>query len=344
MNESIFGIGSQEMFLRRCLETFQYQYNYNPVYRRYVDLLGVDRYEVRCLEGIPFMPIRFFKSQRIISSGDEAVEAEKVFTSSATTGMVPSKHYVTDLSLYEESFLRGFAEFYGPVRDYAVLALLPSYLEREGSSLVYMADRLIRESGHPESGFFLYNFQELQQRLIALRAKGQKTLLLGVTFALLDFAEKCPLAQFEGNIAVGNTDAGKAWPLIVMETGGMKGRGEELERGEVHRRLKEAFGVDSIHSEYGMCELLSQAYSSGGGIFRTPAWMKVVVRDFADGSKVIAAGNGVKGAINVIDLANVNSCSFIETDDAGTLYGDGSFSVDGRVKKAERRGCNMLLD
>lgn len=328
----IFSINNEEDFLKGCIDTFNFQYNYNPVYRHYVDLLGVRREDVSSIEKIPFLPIRLFKSQRIISSADPAVEVQKIFTSSATTGMVPSKHFVTDLSLYRESFLRGFREFYGDPSEWVILALLPSYLEREGSSLVFMADELIKASGKKESGFFLYNHEELYKIMADLRSNGRKVLLLGVTFALLDAAAKFSLPQSSSD------------SLVVMETGGMKGRGEELSREEVHRRMKASFGVAAIHSEYGMCELLSQAYSSGEGRFTSPRWMRVVLRDFIDSSKIAAAGDNIRGGINVIDLANIYSCSFIETEDMGTLFVDGSFSVDGRLGKSERRGCNMLLE
>ena len=230
----------------------------------------------------------------------------------------------------EKSFLGGFRQFYGKPEDYVILALLPSYLEREGSSLVYMADRLIKESGRPESGYYLYDHDRLFSTLTELRQRGQKTLLLGVAFGLLDFTEKYSL---EGPNA--------PW-LTVMETGGMKGRREELSREELHRRLTEGFGLQAIHSEYGMCELLSQAYSKGDGVFRTPDSMRVVIRDINDPFRDAAPGE--RGIINIIDLANRNSCSFIETEDVGRAWPDGSFTVEGRLKGAERRGCNMLIE
>lgn len=350
MKKEIFDIHDDEQFHRCCLDTFQFQYSYNPLYRQYVNLLGIDRYAVSTIDHIPFFPIRFFKTHTIISSADTAVEAQKIFTSSSTTGMTPSKHYIIDLNLYEESFLRSFRHFYGGPSDYVILALLPSYLEREGSSLIYMAERLINLSHHPESGFYLYNHEELYRTLLALRAMGQKTLLLGVTFALLDFAAAYTLE--DPNIAHGQSTPD--WSLTVMETGGMKGRGEELPREEVHRRLKASFRVNAIHSEYGMCELLSQAYSKGDGLFQTPPWMKILLRDFIDPLKIIAggekraddiaAGASARGAVNIIDLANINSCSFIETEDIGTLRPDGQFTIEGRISHSERRGCNMLVE
>lgn len=330
MPEGIFGIRSYRQFVQRAIETFRFQYDRCPVYRKFCDLSEIKIDDVRDIDSVPFLPIKFFKQYDIISSADPAVNPQKIFYSSATTGMIPSRHCVTDISLYEKSFLRGFRKFYGEPSDYTILALLPSYLEREGSSLVYMAERLIKESRKEESGFYLYDYDKLYNMLKMLAKNGQQTLLLGAAFALLDFGEKYKL-QGTG------TDG-----LIVMETGGMKGRREELEREELHGRLSEIFGKKEIHSEYGMCELLSQAYSSGGGIFRTPEWMKVIVKDINNPFKPAARGRC--GVINIVDLANVNSCSFIETEDIGRLYDDGSFTVEGRLQGAERRGCNMLID
>ncbi|HIZ85386.1 MAG TPA: acyltransferase [Candidatus Coprenecus stercoravium] len=312
------------------LEVFRYQYDYCPQYRRYVDLLGVSPEGLADISDIPFLPIRFFKQYDIISSAEPHPEPQKIFYSSSTTGQTPSRHCVLDISLYERSFMGGFRQFYGEPEDYVILALLPSYLEREGSSLVYMADRLIKESGRPESGYYLYDHDRLYNTLTELRQRGQRTLLLGVAFALLDFTERY--------VMEGPNDS---W-LTVMETGGMKGRREELTREELHRRLSGGFGVGSIHSEYGMCELLSQAYSAGDGVFRTPDSMKVIVKELNDPFRDAAPGR--PGVINVIDLANRNSCSFIETEDVGRVWPDGSFTVDGRLKGAERRGCNMLIE
>lgn len=327
----IFGIDGPEAFRVCAVETFRRQYDLCPQYRQYADLMEAFPDGVRDITDIPFLPIRFFKQYDIISSAEpQPVAPQKIFFSSSTTGQIPSRHCVTDLSLYERSFLAGFRHFYGAPEDYVILALLPAYLEREGSSLVYMADRLINESGHPESGYYLYDHDRLFDTLAELRRRGQKTLLLGVAFALLDFTEKY---MMEGPNA--------SW-LTVMETGGMKGRREELSREELHRRLRTGFGVESIHSEYGMCELLSQAYSTGDGIFRTPAWMKVIIRDINDPFRELAPGE--RGIIHIIDLANHNSCSFVETEDTGRAWPDGSFTVDGRLQGSERRGCNMLLE
>ena len=327
----IFGIDGPEAFRVCAVETFRRQYDLCPQYRQYADLMEAFPDGVRDITDIPFLPIRFFKQYDIISSAEpQPVAPQKIFFSSSTTGQIPSRHCVTDLSLYERSFLAGFRHFYGAPEDYVILALLPAYLEREGSSLVYMADRLINESGHPESGYYLYDYDRLLDTLAELRRRGQKTLLLGVAFALLDFTEKY---MMEGPNA--------SW-LTVMETGGMKGRREELSREELHRRLSSGFGLSAIHSEYGMCELLSQAYSSGDGIFRTPAWMKVIIRDINDPFRESAPGE--RGIIHIIDLANRNSCSFIETEDTGRAWTDGSFTIEGRLQGSERRGCNMLLE
>ena len=327
----IFGIDGPEAFRVCAVETFRRQYDLCPQYRQYADLMEAFPDGVRDITDIPFLPIRFFKQYDIISSAEpQPVAPQKIFFSSSTTGQIPSRHCVTDLSLYERSFLAGFRHFYGAPEDYVILALLPAYLEREGSSLVYMADRLINESGHPESGYYLYDYDRLFDTLAELRRRGQKTLLLGVAFALLDFTEKY---MMEGPNA--------SW-LTVMETGGMKGRREELSREELHRRLSSGFGLSAIHSEYGMCELLSQAYSSGDGIFRTPAWMKVIIRDINDPFRESAPGE--RGIIHIIDLANRNSCSFIETEDTGRAWTDGSFTIEGRLQGSERRGCNMLLE
>lgn len=327
---SIFAISSKEEFENRCIETFRYQYEYCPQYRSYSGMLGVTPENVR-YGSIPFLPIRFFKQFDIVSKGCRKISGDPVvFTSSSTTGMVPSRHTVLDISVYEKAFMLGFKEFYGPVEDYAILALLPSYLERQGSSLIYMADKLIGMSGHAESGFFLYDTERLYSVLSGLKSKGCKVILLGVAFALLDFADRYALD--------GSNDS---W-LIVMETGGMKGRKEEITRKSLHGILSKAFGLKKIHSEYGMCELLSQAYSDGDGLFRTPAWMRVVAKDLYD--PFMDAPFGTKGVLNIIDLANMNSCSFIETEDMGIRYPDGSFTIEGRVSKAERRGCNMLIE
>jgi phenylacetate-coenzyme A ligase PaaK-like adenylate-forming protein len=268
-------------------------------------------------------PIEFFKSERIICGNKKP---QVVFTSSGTTGVETSRHYVTDISLYEESFMRGFEYFYETPKNYCVLALLPSYLERENSSLIYMVKKLIEDSRHPQSGFFLHNIEELVKTLLDIQSKNQPVIFISVTFALLDLAENYHLSFPE---------------LIVMETGGMKGRRKEISRQELHRILSKKFGVEHIHSEYGMTELLSQAYSKGGGIFHTPPWMRILVRDI--NNPFFYLSERAQGGVNVIDLANQNSCSFIETQDLGRLFSDGSFEVLGRMDKSQLRGCNMLM-
>lgn len=275
------------------------------------------------VDDIPFLPISFFKTQAVLSDFRKPIVA---FTSSGTTGMVQSRHLVTDLSLYDQSFNQAFKQFYGNPEDICILALLPSYQEREGSSLIYMVDALIDQSKQPDSGYFLHNHQDLFETLNRLKDLGQKTILIGVTYALLDFVELHNLNFPE---------------LIVMETGGMKGKRKEMVREELHAVLQAGFGVDAIHSEYGMTELLSQAYSSGQGIFNCPPWMKISLRDTND--PLSPAQQGKSGGINVIDLANLNSCAFIATQDLGKLYSDGSFEILGRFDNSDIRGCNLLV-
>ena len=272
---------------------------------------------------IPFLPIEFFKSKEVLSTIDPI---QTTFTSSGTTGIITSKHHVTDLSFYEASFRSAFSKFYGNIEDYAVLALLPSYLEREGSSLIYMAKDFIEGSNHPDSGFYLHNYKELAQKLIQLDSDGQNVLLLGVTYALLDMIE---LQKFE----LKNT--------IVMETGGMKGKRKEMIREELHTLLTDGFGVHKIHSEYGMTELLSQAYSFGDGVFECPPWMDILIRDTEDPLSLIETEK--TGGINIIDLANINSCSFIATQDLGKKYNNATFEVLGRFDNADVRGCNLMV-
>lgn len=304
-----------------AIEIFQFQYRHNELYRSFTDAIGRRPATVRSWEDIPYLPIRFFKSHRLLTGGQTA-EAE--FRSSGTTGQAWSTHWVRDLSLYESSFFRGFERVYGSPEKWCILGLLPSYLERGHSSLVYMVRRLMEKSGHPLGGFFLQEPDRLRQRLLELEAAGQPVLLIGVTYALLDFAERGPL------------------PLkhtVVMETGGMKGRREEWVRDQVHQRLCGAFGLSKIHSEYGMTELLSQAYSTGDGIFSAPPWMRVLLRDEEDPFTLRRSGRGV---LNLADLANVYSVAFLATDDAGRLEEDGRFEVLGRVDGSDLRGCSLL--
>lgn len=321
VENKIFSISTSN-FEKLALEVFRFQSQANLVYKRYLEILKVDALKTNSINEIPFLPISFFKSQKVLADN---FLPQKIFTSSGTTGSETSKHFVASLALYEKSFRKSFELFYGNVSDYCILALLPSYLEREGSSLVYMASDLIEKSNNPSSGFYLNNTSELVDALLKAESQGKPCLLLGVTFALLDLAKSVKLS-------LKNT--------IVMETGGMKGRGKELIRDEVHTILKEAFGVSAIHSEYGMTELLSQAYSYGNGIFRCPPWMAIRIRDPYDPFTLIAEGK--TGAINIIDLANLYSCSFIQTDDLGLVATNGSFEVHGRMDGSQIRGCNLL--
>jgi hypothetical protein len=310
-----------ETFEAKALAAFRYQYQNNPVYRQWCKGIGAGA-DTATLADIPFLPVAFFKTHRVVSN---AAEAEKVFESSGTTGQQTSRHYVTDAALYTQSFLQAFELFYGLVEDWCVIGLLPAYLERTGSSLVVMVDELIRRSGHPQSGFYLNEFEKLHQVLSELEAKGQKVFLIGVTFALLDFAEQYPM------------------PLqhtVVVETGGMKGRKKEMIRQEVHDYLQQQWKLEQVHSEYGMTELLSQAYATEQGLFRCPPWMRVLVRDEEDPLTVRTTGRGV---INIIDLANIHSCCFIAVDDAGVLYEDGAFEVLGRIDQSDIRGCSLLV-
>lgn len=320
-NHKIFE-GQECDFNKLSLEAFQYQFRNNAVYNSYVKALGVNPTVVNSVSQIPFLPVSFFKTHSV-KTGDFV--AETVFESSGTTGSINSRHQVKDLLLYKESFTRGFELFYGPVTDWCIIGLLPSYLERENSSLVYMVNELIQQSADPRSGFYLTEFEKLSAVLKEAEAGKQKTLLIGVTFALLDFAELSHLSLQH---------------TVVMETGGMKGRRKEMIRAEVHDLLKKGFGISAVHSEYGMTELLSQAYSKGEGIFSAPPWMKILVRDEEDPLLVKETGAGI---INIIDLANIDSCCFIATDDAGKVHRDGSFEVLGRMDGSDLRGCSLMV-
>lgn len=311
------GVASNEYALR----VFAFQYENNPVYRNFCDALKIRIPTVNSALSIPYLPISFFKTHALMAT---AFEPEMVFESSGTTQIVQSRHLVKNLSVYEHSFLKAFELFYAHPDRWCILGLLPSYLERSGSSLVYMVKKLMEISQHPNNGFYLHNFEDLHHTLQLLETNGQNTLLLGVTYALLDFSEQYPM---------------QCYTTTIMETGGMKGRKEEKTREEVHRQLKNSFGINNIHSEYGMTELLSQAYSAGDGLFRTPPWLKVMVRDEDDPFQINEKG---RGAINIIDLANVYSCSFIATDDVGEVYADGSFRILGRMDNSDIRGCSLL--
>jgi phenylacetate-coenzyme A ligase PaaK-like adenylate-forming protein len=313
-------------FTALALEIFNFQYQYNDLYKAFCNTLKIDVATISSLEKIPFLPISFFKSHTVIAGHFEPVA---IFESSGTTQTINSKHFVKDISLYQKSFTRAFHLFYGAASDWCILALLPSYLERNNSSLVMMANTLIAQSNHPLSGFYLDDFEKLHSTLQTLEKNGQKTLLVGVTFALLDFAEKF-------SMRLTNT--------VIMETGGMKGRRQEMTRMEVHQILSIAFQQEHIHSEYGMTELLSQAYSKGNGIFTTPSWMKILIREEDDPLTLHTANHHktISGALNIIDLANIYSCPFIATEDAGKLNADGSFEVLGRLDNTDIRGCSLL--
>ncbi len=321
--QDIFTISSQKQFEKIALKVFRFQYENNNVYREFCDFLNTDVHKVKSLQQIPFLPIQFFKSHNVVSNTDPIQE---IFTSSGTTGMTTSKHLVTDVSLYEQSYRLAFSEFYGNIEDYAVLALLPSYMERKDSSLIYMVKDLIELSNNEHSGFYLHNYDALISKLVELDNSGQNVILIGVTYALLDLIEK-------QNFQLKNT--------IVMETGGMKGKRKEIIREELHEILRQGFGVSSIHSEYGMTELLSQAYSLGNGLFECPAWMQILVRDTEDALTYVDCGK--TGGVNVIDLANINSCSFIATQDLGKKQPNNAVEILGRFDNSDIRGCNLMV-
>ena len=317
-SEKIFSISSDAEFEAAALELFRRQAEQCPPYSEYISLLGVNPAEVNRVEDIPFMPIEFFK-WRDVYCGEG--KPEKVFTSSNTGGTVASRHMMQSLALYEQAFTRAFEQFYGATEGWSIYGLLPNYLQREGSSLVYMVDRLIARCG--SGGFYLDEYEKL---IADMAADAKPKILLGVSYALWDLAEQY---------------APKLENTIVMETGGMKGQREELPKSEFHKILTEAFGVEKIHSEYGMAELTSQAYSSGNGVFRAPAWMRVVVRDVNNPLKMLPAGS--RGAVSIIDLANISSCAFIATQDVGRTFADGTFMIEGRLSGADIRGCNLLV-
>jgi len=321
-NEALQIKNSKE-FEKQALVTFRYQYSNVKIYQKFVTLLGVNPNEVKKVKDIPFLPISVFKTHKVIA---HHLEYQTVFKSSGTTGVDRSQHFVHNLSVYEESFRNGFKYFYGDISNYTILALLPSYLEQGESSLVYMVDDLIKKSNRTNSGFYLNNYSELISKLKVLEANNEKTILLGVSYALLDLIE-------QNKLSLKNT--------IIMETGGMKGRRREMVKEELHKVLKHGFGVSHIHSEYGMTELLSQAYSKGNGIFETPPWMKVLIRDATDPLSLIPEGQ--TGGINVIDLSNYYSCSFIATQDLGKKIGENTLEIIGRFDHTDIRGCNLLL-
>lgn len=323
MKDKVFNIKTALEFKDLTLQVFEYQFKHNNVYRSFCDLLNVHPSDVENLDEIPFLPIEFFKSHKVLSS---VKEVQKIFSSSGTTGKKTSRHLVTDLGWYQQSYCEGFKHFYGNIEQYTVLALLPGYLERDDSSLVYMVHDLINKSKKTSSGFYLNNLDELTKTITQLDQRGEKVLLIGVSFALLDLIEK---EQFH----LQNT--------MIMETGGMKGRRREITRMELHQILKEGFGVSRIHSEYGMTELLSQGYSKGDGVFECPPWMKVLIRDVEDPLTVLK--NQKTGGINIIDLANYHSCAFIATQDLGRNFSNGRFEVLGRFDHSDIRGCNLMV-
>ena len=307
-----------------ALEVFAYQYKYNAFYQRYCSLIGKEISQISSIKDIPFLPIQFFKNQ-IIQTGSWT--AETAFTSSGTTGLVTSSHYIRDVAFYKALCHKGFEQFYGKVDDYCFLGLLPSYLEREGSSLIVMVDDFNKKSNYPQSGFFLYNHEELCHILVKNKEKNIPTVLFGVSFALLDFVEQFQLDFPE---------------LIIMETGGMKGRRREMIREELHETIQNGFGTSAIHSEYGMTELMSQGYSKGFGRFESSATIKILSRDVNDPLSILP-NSGRLGVLNVIDLGNLDTCSFIATDDLVRVYADDSFEILGRLDSSDIRGCNLLV-
>ena len=321
--EKIFDIKNHSEFKKQCLDIYNFQYENNMVYQNYCNMICEDPTDVNEINKIPFLPISFFKTKKILSTDN----FEKVFYSSGTTTNSRSKHFISSLKLYQKSFINNFKLNYSDITQYTILALLPNYYDNKDSSLIYMIEKLIKLSKSKESGFFLDDYINLSKKLIELDTKKErKTILIGVPYALLDMID---FNQFQLN----NT--------IIMETGGMKGRRKEMVRTELHEKLKRGFGVSKIHSEYGMTELLSQAYSKGDGIFKTPSWMKVIIRDINDAQNLDF--NKKSGAINIIDLANYNSCSFIATDDMGKYINNDEFELIGRIHNSDIRGCNLLV-
>ena len=321
--EKIFDIQNHSDFKNQCLDIYHFQYQNNKVYQNYCNMICENPINVNEINKIPFLPISFFKTKKILSTEN----FEKVFYSSGTTTNSRSKHFISNLKLYQKSFINNFKLNYSDITQYTILALLPNYYDNKDSSLIYMIEKLIKLSKSKESGFFLDDYVNLSKKLIELDTKKErKTILIGVPYALLDMIDF-------NQLQLNNT--------IIMETGGMKGRRKEMVRTELHEKLKRGFGVSKIHSEYGMTELLSQAYSKGDGIFKTPSWMKVIIRDINDAQNLDF--NKKSGAINIIDLANYNSCSFIATDDMGKHVKDDEFELIGRVDNSDIRGCNLLV-
>jgi phenylacetate-coenzyme A ligase PaaK-like adenylate-forming protein len=318
---NIFSLSPADFSLQ-ALQLFHWQYQQNPVYRKWCELTISDPSDIKTIEQIPALPVGFFKTHTVQTGSFNLTD---FFESSGTTQTTNSKHWVKDLDLYRKSFHQAFEMFYGNANEWCIIGLLPAYLERQHSSLVMMVDELIQKTMHSESGFYLYEHEKLSDTLHKLEFNQQQTILIGVTFALLDFAETYP-QQLKYT--------------TIMETGGMKGRRREMTRLELHEQLTKQLGVEKIHSEYGMTELLSQAYSKGDGIYVCPPWMKILVRDEEDPLTVRTKGRGV---INIIDLANADSAAFIATDDVGMIYADGSFEVFGRLDNSDIRGCSLMV-
>ena len=327
LEQEIFQIRDKLHFEKLALKVFAYQYEVNSVYRTYCDYLKRTPENVNHITELPYLPIEFFKTQTVISGNDAH---ELFFESSGTTGQDRSRHFIKSADLYRNAFLTTFQRFYGSPDDFYILALLPSYLENKHSSLIFMVNELIQQSGHKESGFYLDNLKELAENLSILKKRSQKILLLGVSFALLELAERYPMDLSD---------------VTIMETGGMKGRREELTRHELHHILRKSFQTSHIHSEYGMAELLTQAYSKGDGLFETPPWMHILVREYNDPFHIRHKPDAteISGGVNIIDLANLHSCAFIETKDIGKIYKDGTFEILGRFDYSDVRGCNLLV-
>jgi len=323
LEKMIFRIEDKRNFEDLTFQVFNFQFENNPVYAEYCQLLEKNPGNINSLSDIPFLPVEFFKSHKVTTFSESY---EKLFLSSGTTNMERSKHYVKKMALYKKSFLDTFIQFYGEPSNYCLLALLPGYYENENSSLIFMVRELIDKSNHPESGFYLNDMENIFQKMMELDKKGQPIILFGVSFALIDMAERYSYSFNH---------------LIVIETGGMKGRRKEITREELHSKLKKSFGLPNIHSEYGMAELLSQAYSKGEGKFYTPPWVKILIREYYDPFSVGKINKS--GGINIIDLANLYSCSFIETKDIGRKNEDGSVEVLGRFDSSEIRGCNLMV-
>lgn len=322
LKNKIFEIQNDTEFNEIALEIFRYQYNNNHIYKQFIDINDFKISEINHYKSIPFLPIEFFKTHKILTSN---IIPEMFFESSGTSGMTRSRHFISNIDIYEKSFLKGFETFYGNIEKYSLIALLPNYQEQKNSSLIYMINKLIAATKNTDSGFYLYNLENLAKKLTELNTKKQQTILFGVTYALLDLAENFPVNIPE---------------TIIFETGGMKGRRKEMIREELHKTLKKAFKVNTIHGEYGMTELLSQAYSKENGRFYAPKWMKILIRETNDPFSILE--NNRTGGINIIDLANIESCSFIATQDLGIVFKDGSFEISGRFDNSDIRGCNLM--